>query len=470
MRRSNSQVDLTKGSTFRNMVIFSLPIMLQGSFQILYNLVDRYWVGQLGKEAFAAVTVGFPIMFFIISLLIGIASGAGIMIAQYRGAQDRGMVNLTSRNFIVFGSLAVLVVSLVMLLNVGGILNLLNTPKEIHDQAAEYLRWIFAGLIFFFGYNSATGIFRGLGDSATPTKVAAFTTVLNIILDPILIFGLGPVPRLEVTGAAIATVLANAVGVVIIFVLLAREKEWVDLALKGFRFDWKNIREILRLGLPTTGTMMMVSMSIMVIMWFVNDLGTVAVAAYGVGIALDQLIMMPSMSFGLAMTTAAGQNIGAGKMDRVGKYLTNAITISLSIAIVVGIIIVVTIPWVAGWFIPDEADYAEVYPLVHTYVMIMTVRYVMMSMFFPINGAIRGAGDTMASMVLSFFNQLLFRIPIAIYLASHYGFTGIAIALAASPVMGFILVTIYYRLGWWKSRALVSNDRLGLRSSPDDES
>ncbi len=462
-------VDLTRGPTFRNLILFSAPIMLQGSFQIAYNLVDRMWVGRLGKEAIASVTVGFPVMFFMISMVIGIAVGAGIMIAQYRGAKDRDMVNLTARNFLIFGGLIVILISAVILMNVERVLVMLHTPEEVLANGTLYLQWIFSGLIFFFMYNGVTGIFRGLGDSVTPLKVAAFSTALNIVLDPIFIFGWGPINGYGVEGAGIATVLANAIGGCIIFYLLARRKEWVDLSFARFSFNWDVIRDILRLGLPTTATMMVVSGSVMVVMRYVNELGTVVLAAYGIGIVLDSLLMMPAMSFGQAMTTIAGQNIGAGKPERVGLFLRDTLKLSVGLAVIIGSVLVVSTPWITRVFQPDPVDYDLVYPYVRIYIQIMLIRYVMMSMFFPINGTIRGAGDAMASMFLVIITQMVIRVPAVILLVPHMGFTGIALGLSASTIFGFMLVSIYYKTGIWKKRGLVKQQKMGLAQEARDE-
>jgi putative MATE family efflux protein len=461
-RPASSRIDLTTGSTFRNLVLFSAPIMLQGSFQILYNLVDRWWVGGLGKEALAAVSVGFPVIFFMISLFIGIAIGAGIMIAQYKGADERELVNLTTRNFIVFGTIVVLTVSAVMFALSDHILRMLDTPEDIIYSASVYLRWIFGGLIFMFGYNAATGIFRGLGDSATPTKIAAFTTVLNIVLDPIFIFGIGPVPRLEVAGAAFATVLSNLVGAVIIMYYLARQTDYIDLRFRGFKFDWKIIRDILRLGVPTSAGMVLVSLSSMVMMYFVNGFGTAAVAGYGIGFVLDSLMMMPAQSFAMTMSTVAGQNVGAGKLDRIGKYLRETIMLAVGIAILVSVVLVLTTSWVTAKFQPNPDDYKVVLPYVTIYVRIMVIRYVMMSIFFPLNGTVRGAGDAMAAMVLSMFTQLIIRIPAAYILTRYFDFAGVPWALSMSTIFGAIIMYIYYRTGIWVRRgALVNISGLG---------
>ena len=464
MRGGKSNIDLINGPVFKCMILYSLPIILQGSFNIIYNLVDRYWVGWLpdGKEAIGSVSVGFSLFFFVMSLVFGISMGAGIMIAQYRGAQDKKMVNLIARNFIGFGILAIIVLAVVMVIATEPILMLLKTPADILPDGTAYMQWIFAGLPIFYVFNGLTGIFRGLGDSTTPLKVAAWSTIFNIVLDPIFILGPGPFPSLGVAGAAQATVLSNLLGAMILFPLLKKKHgDWVDLAPDGFRFDTKVISAILRLGLPTTASMVILSVSIMVIQRFVNVLGVDAVAAYGVCTTLDSLLMMPAQSFAQSMSTIAGQNIGAGKWERVDKFLASTLLVSGGTAIVVGLLLVQFSPWIAGFFLRDSADYDSVFPLIQIYVQIMLLRYLMMGLFFPINGTVRGAGDTMAAMWLVMFTQLIIRVPLT-WLTQYlgYGFPGIAVGLSMSTVFGLIIMSIYYRTGRWKRFALVSGQQV----------
>lgn len=449
-------IDLTTGPTFRNMIRFSLPIMIQGSFQIIYNLVDRYWVGNLGASAFGAVTVGFPVFFFMIAIVFGIAIGAGIIIAQYKGAGDRARINLTIRNFLAIGSIFVIIISIVFIFLADKILILLNTPEDVMVNASIYLKWIFGGMISFFWFNASAGILRGLGDSTTPTKIAAISTVINVILDPLMIYGyFGIFPRWEVAGAAIATVIANIVAAIIMTVFLIRQKDYVNLNPSGFRFDIKIIKEIFRQGLPASATMAMVSMSMMIFMGLVNKYGTYALAGYGIGITLDALLMMPAQTFGASMATIAGQNIGAGKVDRIKQYLTDTIRTAFVISIIGSIALILMAPVITKWFQPKPEDYALVFPFVLIYVRIMPIRYLSMAIFFPVNGAIRGAGDAVTSMLLVAVTQLIIRVPFAFIFVNSWGYTGIIAAIAFASIFGAILQSFYFRSNRWQRFALV---------------
>jgi putative MATE family efflux protein len=480
-------IDLTQGSTFRNVILFSMPIIVQGSFQVAYQLINRFWVGHLGKEQLAAVSVSFPVIFLMISIVIGIATGAGIMIAQYFGAGRKDMVNKTARNFLVIGGLAVIAISLLMSVLPGPMLRLLRTPDEAFDDARIYLLWTFATLIFMFAYNAAAGIFRGLGDSRTPTNVIIWTTLLNAVLDPILIYGttpipgipisqtiadatirlVGPVPPLGVAGAAIATALSSVVGAVVIFILLARLKEYISISPIGFRPDFSVIRGILRLGLPTSATMIMVSLASMVLMALVNEHGTSATAGFGIGIVLDSLVMMPAQSIGIAMSTIAGQNVGAGRKERVYSSLRASQMISGVIGLVVAAVLVLIPSQLTRAFQPEEADYLSVLPYVTLYVYIMAPRYIMIALFFPIIGAIRGAGDAMASMMISMLNQLVISIPAAFLLSHYYGYAGILWALTITTFVGLVTAALYFRSGRWTTKAVVMDRGRGVLGEDD---
>ena len=214
--------------------------------------------------------------------------------------------------------------------------------------------------------------------------------------------------------------------------------------------------------------MVFVSISSMVMMYFVNGFGTAAVAGYGIGFVLDSLLMMPAQSFAMTMSTIAGQNLGAGKLDRINKYLSETLLLSISIAIVISIVLVLFSDRITMIFQPNREDYESVFPYVTIYVKIMVIRYVMMSIFFPVNGTVRGAGDAMAAMFLTIFTQFLIRIPTAFILTKYLDFAGVPWALAASTVFGATVMIFYYRTGIWVKRgALVNISGIGAAGTTD---
>lgn len=466
--RHRSKIDLTTGPTLRNLINFTTPILLQSSFQVIYTLTDRIWLGRLaesGVESVAAVTVVFPIIFFMISVVIGLSIGTGVLIAQYYGAGDRERVNLTARNYLAMGGIAVLIISVLMVVFAEQVLTILKTPENIFRDAWLYLVIQFAGLIFLFGFFGTNSIFRGIGDSITPTKVAAIIGVINLALDPVLIFGLGPFPQMGVAGAAYATVFSYVVGTVMILGKIKIHRDYVTLSPKGFHFDLNVVKMILRLALPSSGTIMMVSLSFMILMRFVNEHGTLAIAGYGVGVMVDNLLMMPAQSIGMAMDTITGQNIGAKKLDRVAKYLKDALLISFGLAAIGSILVVIFSSQITELFLREDVNHLEVIPYVRIYLAIQSVRYLTMAIFFPMNGVIRGAGDAMTAMIIVALSQLIIRIPIAAWLSHTIGFEGVPIAISLSSILGMVNAWIYYSSGKWIKRGGFVLDQVNAPSN-----
>jgi putative MATE family efflux protein len=268
---------------------------------------------------------------------------------------------------------------------------------------------------------------------------------------------MGPIPALGVAGAAIATALSNLVGTVVILILLNRMKEYVSLSPRGFRFDWGVVRDILRLGIPASATMVIVSLSSMVFIRLINDYGTSAAAAYGIGIRLEALIMMPAQSIGMAMSTIAGQNIGAGKKERIYKSLRDSQIISGGLGVIIAVVLVMIPGLITRVFQPKPEDYSAVLPFIVLYVHIVSLRYIAVALYFPIIGTIRGAGDVIASLVISGSTQLAITIPAAIVLAIYLGYAGVLWALTLSMFVALIIAYAYYRTGRWENRAIITS-------------
>ncbi|MCL6614022.1 MAG: MATE family efflux transporter, partial [Firmicutes bacterium] len=210
---SDRTSDFSSGSIIRHLISFSLPMLLGNLLQALYNTVDSIWVGRfLGKEALAAVSVSFPVIFLLVAFVTGLTMAATVLVAQYAGARQPEMVRRTVANTIGLLVASGLVLSILGVVFHRAILRLIQTPPSIMPLASNYLSIYLSGLIFTFVYNAASSILRGLGDSHSPTIFLVYATVTNIILDPIFIFGLGPIPRLGVAGAAWATVIAQVLA------------------------------------------------------------------------------------------------------------------------------------------------------------------------------------------------------------------------------------------------------------------
>ncbi len=442
--------DFTEGSIPRHLITFSLPMFIGNVLQALYNTVDSIWVGRyLGKEGLASVSVSFPIIFAIVALANGIGMATTALVAQYSGARDTAMVRKSITNSVCI-TLAIGVVNTVLGVAFRReILALINTPPEIMDRAASYLGIILGGVTATFVYNLVSAVMRGLGDSRTPLIFLAYATVLNIILDPLLIFGIGPFPYMGVAGAALATVIAQAFSGILGIRHMLKHGH-----LTKEREDWKLDSRLMRLtfgiGLPAGVQQVIVSLGMLTMTSLVNRFGASVTAAFGVGGRLDQFAFMPAMSMGLAVTSLVGQNLGAGKFDRVKEVVRWSILMTVGITSVVSLVAVTFPKALLSTFTSDPEVISEGIG----YLRIVGFAYIPYALMFMLSGILRGAGDTVPSMFISIVTLWCVRIPLASYFSKFMGPRGIWLGLAISPAIGAGLNYAYYLSGRWKSRAV----------------
>ena len=305
-------------------------------FQQLYTFVDQIIVGRfLGKEALASVGASFPVIFTLIALIIGIATGGTIVISQFFGAKNFTKVKRAIDTiFIIMGVVAV-IMTVVGISFSEQIFRLMKLPEELMPTANAYFSIYVSGLVVFFGYNGVAAILRGLGDSITPLYFLVLATFLNIGLDLLFIVKLG----WGIEGAALATIIAQGTAFIVAVFYLNKTHELIKFNIREFSFDWEIFKQSLRIGLPTGLQQTFVALGMMALMGIVNGFGTDVVAAYTAAGRLDSLAIIPSMVFSTALSTFVGQNIGAGKIDRVKKGLTR--TMMMASATAVGITLLV---------------------------------------------------------------------------------------------------------------------------------
>ena len=448
--RRGVRQDFTQGSIPRHLIEFSLPMFLGNALQALYNTVDSFWVGRaLGTKGLASVSVSFPIIFAVVALATGIGMATTTLVAQYAGARDTVMVRKSISN------------SLLLTFLVGGgssaagflfrkpLLRLINTPPEIMDWAGDYLGIILGGVLATFVYNLIAAVMRGLGDSRTPLLFLAYATVLNMILDPLLIFGVGLFPRLGVAGAAWATIIAQAFSGFLGIRHMARRGilEWDR---NSWRLDGRLVRLTFGIGLPAGVQQVIVSLGMLTLTALVNRFGAAVTAAFGVGGRLDQFAFMPAMSVGLAVTALVGQNLGARKFDRVKEVVRWSVLLAAGITAVVSFV-VVSFP---GFLVRFFDTNPEVVSEGVGYLRIVGLAYIPYALMFTLSGILRGAGDTLPSMLISIITLWIVRIPLAVYFSGFMGTRGIWLGLAISPGIGAMLNYLYFLSGRWKSKVI----------------
>ena len=430
-------------------------------FQQLYTFVDQIIVGRyLGKEALASVGASFPVIFTLIALIIGIATGGTIVISQFFGAKKFTEVKRAIDTiFIVMGIFAV-IMTVVGISFSEQIFQLMKLPEELMPTANTYFTIYVSGLVVFFGYNGVAAILRGLGDSITPLYFLVLATVLNIGLDLLFIVKLG----WGIEGAAVATIIAQGTAFIVAVFYLNKNHELIKFNIREFAFDWEIFKQTLRIGLPTGLQTTFVALGMMALMGIVNGFGTDVVAGYTAAGRLDSLAVIPSMVFSHALATFVGQNIGAGKLDRIKKGLTRTMLMSSATAIFITILIVLFKYPLMKLFTHDQG----VVNVGGNYLSIVTAFYLLFTWMFVYGGVMRGAGDTLIPMFITLFSLWIIRIPVALLLSKEtvevFGLTikgagmgeaGIWWSIPSGWAFGMILSYIYYRTGRWKTKSVV---------------
>jgi len=440
--------DLTNGKEGKLILQFAAPMLLGNIFQQLFSVVDSIIVGNyVGKVALAAVGASFPVIFVMISLIIGIVMGTTIVISQYFGAGDYVRVRRAIDTMYIYSFVAGGIVSIAGLIFAEPILRLLVLPEEIMPQATQYLRIFFSGTIIFFGYNGTSAVLRGLGDSKTPLYFLIIATVANIILDLLFVAGF----NWGVAGAAYATLLSNAIAFALAIIWLNKTHKLIRIAIKGLHFDREVFRQSLRIGLPTGIQQTLVALGALVLMGIVNTFGTNVIAGYSVASRLDFLAMVPAMSFSQALSTFVGQNIGANKPGRIRTGLIATVKMSGIVTIATTIIIIFSGHILMDMFTNDQ----EVIRIGDQYLTIVSSFYLMFTLMFIYNGVMRGAGDTLLPMFFTLFSLWIIRVPLAYFLSARLGAQGIWWSIPSSWLIGLALSYVYYKTGRWKKKAVV---------------
>lgn len=460
--------DFTEGNISRHLLAFTLPMLAGNALQAMYNMVDSIWVGRyLGPAGLAAVSVSFPIIFALISLVMGLTMATTTIVSQYFGAKNEAMVKRTVNNSITLLFVAAVMITIIGIVFRYPILRLINTPEAIIADAASYLLVFMAGLIFMFLYNVLSAILRGLGDSRTPLLFLVYSTVINIILDPLMILGVGPFPRMGVAGAALATVIAQGVSAYLGIRYLNKVGHMLSFRFRDLNFDRDLTKLTLRIGLPAGIQQMVVSLGNLTISSFINSFGQTVVAAYGAAGRLDQFAFMPAMSLGVATSAFVGQNLGAGKEERVKETVRSSL-LQVTLFTLPAVLLALFAPRaLLSLFTNDQ----EVLRIGAGYLRIAAFSYFPFAWMFVYNGVLRGAGDTLPTMFFTIGSLWVVRVPLARYLSSlpGLGVRGIWWGIAISPIFGLVLSVGYYLTGRWKKVGVVRRQQGGPQPPLPDE-
>ena len=445
MDKRKGNTDLTEGKVWKVIVRFAVPLLVGNLLQQFYNITDSIIVGQfLGKEALAAVSASFFIYYFIISLVIGVGSGTTVVISQLFGAKQYQKVQLAFSSFFIFMLVGGIILSIAGFIFAEPVFRLTNTPEEVIPQAVAYFRIYIGGTFLFVTFNSIISILRGVGESVRPMLFILITTVLNIAFDLLFIL----VFKWGIEGAARATVVSQGIGMCIALAYVNNTHPLLSIKKQDMLFDWKLFKESLKIGLPTSVQQCAIALGLIALLGIVNSFGTNTLTAYGAAGKIDTIITQAVLTLSGALAAFCGQNIGAGRLDRVKK----GVQFTMYTNIALGLLTFAAVYLFGNEMMRIFTKDIDVVAIGKEYLLIIGGFFIVHGALNVYNGALRGAGDTLFPMITSLVCLWLIRIPLAYYLSSWLGRNGIWWAIGISITIGLIVTFVYYKMGFWKRR------------------
>ena len=434
---------MTEGSIWKKILFFSIPLILGNLFQQLYNTVDSIIVGNyIGSEALAAVGSSGSLINLLIGFCIGASAGAGVVIAQFYGAQDREGVRKAVHTTIAIAIAAGAVLTVVGIVATPILLKAMGTPQEVFDQASIYLKVYFGGILFSVVYNMSAGILNAVGNSKRSLVYLMIAATSNIFLDLLFVVVL----KMGIVGAAIATDISQLLSCIFIILFLVRSEDVYRVKLKNIRCYDNLLGKILKIGLPTGVQNIVISLSNVIVQSSVNSFGAVAMAGFAAYIKVDGFNILPVLSFSMAATTFVGQNVGAGRLDRVKKGMYVSVAMGIIYTVCTGILLLTFAPQVIGVFTQNGkvVEYG-------VYIMkFFCPFYWMLGILHILAGTIRGTGKTMQAMVVFLFSLCIFRVLwIWGAMSVSHKIGGVMLGYPLSWLVGLVMILIYVWKGNW---------------------
>jgi len=441
-------MDLTTGNESRLIFRFAYPMLLGSIFQQLYLIVDSAVVGRyIGDAALGAVGASFPIIFALISFIIGVASGSTIIISQYFGARQIHNVQKTIETMFIFLFFAGIIITIAGWTLGPEIFDMIRLPEEIKPMAKQYLRIYLSGIILFFGYNGTSAVLRGLGDSMTPLVFLIISTIMNVLLDLLFVAKLG----FGIEGAAYATIIAQGGAFFTAIVYLNKKHEIIQFRW-NLTFDKEIFSKSIKIGLPSGIQQTMVSIGMIALFRIVNDFGSDVVAAYSVAGRIDAFAAMPAMTFAQALSTFVGQNLGANKPQRAEKAVWATGKINMGLLFIIACVLFFSSSFLVSVF----NDNQEVIQVGSMCIKIVALGYVFYALGMVMTQAFNGAGDTVTPTLINALCFWAMEIPLAFYLALETSLDtkGVFLAITISESMMGLVATLWFMRGRWKLRTI----------------
>lgn len=450
---------LLTGSVPKKLVVFAFPLLLANILQSFYNVVDMLVVGRIvGDTGLAAIGNASKLCYIINSICIGMTMGGAVLIAQYKGADDKKGQAESFQMLALLSLVSSLLVTIVSLATYQPLFKMLNVPADTYQDACGYMKIICCGTVFVFGYNAVCSVLKGLGDSKSPLYFVGIATIINVVLDIILVgpFGMGTV------GAACATITAQGISFVISLFYLKRHKIFFSMETqRKFMFQWDKLTAILKVGLPTAIQMVVVNTAYLLVTGMLNQFGTAVSAAFNVGLQINTFAGMPCWAIGQAVTAMVGQCMGAGQVKRIRKV----VKISLLMNVAVTLVVVISIQIFAK---PLILLFGSTSPeVVNDGVYYLRIccgfNSLIYAAMYTLDSFAIGVGAANVAMINALLDAVIVRLPMSWILAFalNMGFPGIYYGQALSPVLPAIVGLLYFMSKKWERKTLIQSGNKG---------
>jgi len=462
----NKVKSIIKMPIFKALITLSIPIILANLFQAMYQMTDSFWVGRLGGVALASVSICTPIIFLAFSFGIGFTMAGSTFVAQYFGAKNHKMVSHAAAQTILMVVIISLFLSVFGFIFAPYLLHFMGANNEIFPMALPFLRISFVAVIANFSFFIFQSIMRGIGKPKVPVFVVIATVLLNFILDPLFIFGFGPIPASGPTGAALATLLTQTIAAIIGFIILFGGRHGIHLKITDFKPDFKFIKKAFKIGLPSSIEQSSRNLAMVVLISLIAGFGTTAIASYGAGGNIMQVAMFMGIGLAVANGTLVGQNIGAKNISQAIKVSKISAVLSFVSLSFLGLIAFFFSRQFISFFVPN--DLAVIAGGSH-FIKTVALGFGFIGLQMSFGNVFLAAGKSTTTMLLTILSQWLFQIPLAYILSQHtsLGITGLWLAFPITNIIIASIAFLLYRQGSWQKSRIIEDDRLSSHVSEE---
>lgn len=432
--------DMTQGSPLKIFIFFSIPLLIGNIFQQLYSMVDTIIVGRfVGVDALAAVGSTGSMFFLVNGMILGLTSGFGVLVSQKFGAKDEAGVKKAVASNITLTLISTFLMTVIALIVKNPLLRMMNTPENIFDNANTYITIIFAGLITQALYNMSAGILRALGDSKTPLYFLIISSILNVILDLVFIINF----KMGVSGAAYATNIAQGFSAVLCLIYSYKRFQVLRLKKEDFKVETHYYTKHLKIGVPMGLQFSVTAVGIIIVQSAINVFGSIVIASYTASSKVLQLVMQPSISFGVTIATYAGQNLGAGRFDRIKNGMKIMNKVSTVTSLIAGAILIFLGKYFVTLFIENPTP--EIFSYAQQVFNYSAVFFIPLGFIFVYRNVLQGIGESFVPMMAGVY-ELVARSIVAFTLPKFIGFTGICLSDPIAWIAAAVpLMITYYR-------------------------